>query len=64
MQQTLTGAEVQELTDYKLPKYQAKKLRELGYIVLGYSARGKVRALAERPAQATVKATDRVSLNL
>jgi len=59
----LTDQQVREITDLQRPSAQARKLRELGYIVLGYSARGRVRALAEHPAQATER-KDRVRLHL
>ena len=66
MSNLLTEQQVIDITDLKKPTYQAKKLSELGYVVLGFSARGKVRALAEHPEEAKLKgrAEPTVKLNL
>lgn len=60
----LTESQVQEITDLKRPKAQARKLAELGYVVLGFSARGRVRALADHPAANDSQRRDPVRLNL
>lgn len=60
----LTESEVKSLTDLVQPKAQARKLRELGYIVIGFSAKGRVRALAEHPAEAKIRPSETVRLNL
>ena len=46
----LRERQIRDITELQRPKAQAKKLRELGFVVLGFSARGRVRALAEHPA--------------
>ncbi|MEO1080158.1 MAG: hypothetical protein AAFY29_11440 [Pseudomonadota bacterium] len=64
MSNLLTEEQVIEITDLKKPTYQAKKLAELGYVVLGFSARGRVRALAEHPAEARVKGSTEPAVRL
>ena len=57
----LSEEEIRDLTDLKQPAAQARKLRELQYVVIGFSARGKVRALKQHPLSQHPE--DRVVLN-
>jgi len=49
----LTDEEIEQITGLVQPAAQARKLRELGFVVIGFSARGRVRALSEHPARPT-----------
>lgn len=58
----LNESQIRQITELRKPTAQAKKLRELGFVVLGFSARGKVRALAQHPQSAN--AGESVTLDL
>jgi hypothetical protein len=59
----LDSAQIREITQLQRPKAQARKLRELGFIVIGFSARGEVRALADHP-MAPSRSQDPVRMHL
>lgn len=64
MSEILSQEAIKEITELKKPFYQAKKLRELGYVVLGFSAKGKVRALERHPMAPAETHEDTVQLHL
>ena len=49
MTRLLTQAEITAITGYSRQTAQERKLRELGYIVLGRDARNRVQCLATHP---------------
>lgn len=67
MSDCLSPAQVAEITGYVRPGPQMRKLSELGYIVLGRDAMGRVKALATHPNDPKITAAnggETVRLNL
>lgn len=64
MSQYLTESEIHDATDMKRPTAQERVLRQLGYVVLGRTPKGKVKCLALHPDDPRLKAMGQEAVNL